>query len=311
MNRGGRSGFRRLRPLRRGSFRPLSLLLAVPLGAFLLFSFVTWVRERLTVPAFSATRVADPIVAVGHGRAVPNPVKATSDGSSLLVMPRRGERPRRIVLILDDVGFEHQLLESATGIDPNVSFAVIPGESQSADSARLLAAKGFEILCHLPMEPEGFPHVSPGDRAILGTMPDEEIRAQVAEDFGLVPQARGFNNHMGSRSTADRRVMEQVFAAVPAGTFFVDSRTSPRSIAGVVARERKIKTASRDVFLDSAIDERSIRARLAELAALAERRGLAVGIGHMYPSTIRVLLREVPRLRERGFQVVRASEAVQ
>jgi len=125
-----------------------------------------------------------------------------------------------------------------------------------------------------------------------------------------VPYARGMNNHMGSRATADRRVMESVLAALPDGMYFIDSRTTGSSVAAAVARERRVRTASRSVFLDDVISEPAIRQQLRELAREAEARGVAVGIGHMYPATVRVLLAEVPVLRRQGFRFVRASEAV-
>ena len=42
---------------------------------------------------------------------------------------------------------------------------------------------------------------------------------------------------MGSRATADRRVMESVLAALPDGMYFIDSKTTGSSVAAAVARE--------------------------------------------------------------------------
>jgi polysaccharide deacetylase 2 family uncharacterized protein YibQ len=101
-----------------------------------------------------------------------------------------------------------------------------------------------------------------------------------------------------------------VLAALPEGMYFIDSRTTGSSVAAAVARERRVRTASRSVFLDDVISESAIRSQLHLLAREAEARGVAVGIGHMYPATVRVLLAEVPVLRRQGFRFVRASEAV-
>jgi len=73
----------------------------------------------------------------------------------------------------------------------------------------------------------------------------------------------------------------------------------------------RIRTASRDVFLDDEQSEPAVRRQLALLAAEAEERGVAVGIGHPYPVTISVLAAEVPRLRARGLRLVRASDVVE
>src|SRR5262245_19337477 len=85
------------------------------------------------------------------------------------------QKAPEVVLILDHVGFEHQPLAPAMEIDPNINFAVLPNSRHAQDAAIALHARGFEILCHLPMEPEGYPSISPGSGAVLTTMSDAEI----------------------------------------------------------------------------------------------------------------------------------------
>jgi polysaccharide deacetylase 2 family uncharacterized protein YibQ len=196
-------------------------------------------------------------------------------------------------------------------IDPNVNFAVLPNGNKTTEFAAELHAHGFELLCHLPMEPEGFPRISPGAGAVLTSMPDEEIARLTRTNIETIPFARGVNNHMGSRATADRRVMKDVLSALPHGMYFIDSKTTGSSVAGSLARTMRVRTASRNVFLDDVQSEAAIRKQLAELTRTAASRGVAVGIGHMYPSTIRVLTDEAPQLRAAGFRFIRASEAVE
>lgn len=217
-------------------------------------------------------------------------------------------REKQITLILDDVGFDNQPIEQAAEIDPNLNFAVLPLVSRSRDAAQFLHDHGFEVLCHLPMEPvDG--RDKPGPGAIYASMTDEEIREQTAKSVESVPFAIGINNHMGSRATSDRRVMTAVLEALPAGSVFVDSRTSPRSVALEVAKELRIQTAARDVFLDDDPSADAVRRQVNELADLASSQGHALGIGHMHPVTIRVLAEEIPRLRREGFTFVRVSQA--
>jgi polysaccharide deacetylase 2 family uncharacterized protein YibQ len=233
--------------------------------------------------------------------------------ASALPNPPRMAGPHRadVVLILDDVGFDRQPLAAAMRIDPNLNFAVLPNARNAVVFANELHARGFEVLCHLPMEPEGFPKVSPGPNAVLTTMTAGEIAEMTRADVAAVPHARGVNNHMGSRATADRRVMSTVLASLPRGMYFIDSRTTAGSVAADTARSMNVKTASRSVFLDDVAQDIAIRAQLQSLVATAEEKGVAVGIGHMYPSTIRVLTAEAPRLRERGVRFVRASSVVE
>jgi polysaccharide deacetylase 2 family uncharacterized protein YibQ len=54
-----------------------------------------------------------------------------------------------------------------------------------------------------------------------------------------------------------------------------------------------------------------IRQQLQDLAAIAERRGFAIGIGHVGSShlhTLEVLRKELPKLAQQGFEFVLVSE---
>ncbi len=281
----GREGKRGQQP-RGSSFQSIARLMLFPIAAISLFFL--WRSVRGILPS------------------IPRPAPTHTQASVMGVAHRQD-----IVLILDDVGFDHQPLATAMTIDPNVNFAVLPNGLRSTEFAATLHSRGFELLCHLPMEPEGFPHVSPGDGAVLTSMSDAEIARTTRANIGAIPFARGVNNHMGSRATADRRVMADVLGALPRGMYFIDSRTSGGSIAGSLARSMRVKTASRNVFLDDVQDVVAIRRQLRELARTAVTQGVAVGIGHMYPTTVAVLTEDAPRLRAGGFRFVRASAVVE
>jgi polysaccharide deacetylase 2 family uncharacterized protein YibQ len=272
----------------------------LPVAGFV--AYAAWrffATPRPAAPAPQAARVESRVVPAPQAPAAARPAASPSR--------RRG----KIVLILDDVGFDRQPLAAAMKIDPNLSFSILPNATNAAAVASTLHERGFEILCHLPMEPVDYPRMSPGANAVMTSMSDDEIARTTREDIGAVPHAVGVNNHMGSRATRDARVMTSVLTALPKGMYFIDSRTTSGSVAGPMARRMNIPTASRQVFLDDVQNEGAIRRQLAGLAAAAEEQGIAVGIGHMYPPTIRVLAAEVPQLRARGFRIVRASEAVE
>jgi polysaccharide deacetylase 2 family uncharacterized protein YibQ len=284
---------------RSSSFPTIARLMLIPVAGLLIIILWSFIATHLPEPSPQPKKEVKPLVRASTVPRVthePAPVPA-----------RHGE----IVLILDDVGFDHQPLSDAMRIDPNVNFSILPNARNATAFANALYARGFEVLCHLPMEPEGFPRVSPGPNAVLTTMSGEEITATTRADLAAVPHARGVNNHMGSRATTDRRVMSTVMAALPKGMYFIDSRTTAGSVAAATARSMNVKTASRSVFLDDIAQDAAIRTQLQALAAAAEEKGVAVGIGHMYPSTIRVLTADAPALRERGIRFVRASAIVE
>ena len=207
----GREGRRRLTP-RRSSFRTIALLTLIPVGGLLAILF--W--------SFIALNVRFPLPASGRSKPLAQ--------AQLVPSTRRG----KIVLILDDVGFDRQPISEATRIDPNVNFSVLPNAPHATQVATLLHERGFEVLCHLPMEPEHYPRVSPGSGAVLTSMSDDEIARTTIANVESVPYARGVNNHMGSRATADRRVMTSVLAALPEDMYVIDAKTTPASVAASV-----------------------------------------------------------------------------
>jgi hypothetical protein len=92
--------------------------------------------------------------------------------------------------------------------------------------------------------------------------------------------------------------------------FFVDSYTVASSEAYNLAKEMNIKTAQRDVFLDGSKKEKDIRARLQETIDSAKENGTAIAIGHNRPTTVDVLIEEIPKLKNQ-FEFVEVSEVLE
>jgi polysaccharide deacetylase 2 family uncharacterized protein YibQ len=296
---------------RRSSFRSVAYLTLVPVCAFGVFWVWNWWRGH-EVSEFRGQQAA---VGTPQPRtpATPPPANpaAKSPGNPLpAAIPPKPARTETgsIVLIIDDLGFDGQPLDRLMKLDPNINVAILPNGTRAAEFAERLNARGFEILCHLPMEPKG--PETPGANAILTSMSDDEIARATRANVEAVPYARGVNNHMGSRATTDRRVMSRVMEALPEGMYFIDSRTTGGSVAADVARELNVPTATRHVFLDDVATEAAVRRQLEQLADAAANRGVAIGIGHPYPVTLRVLADELPELKARGFRLVRASAVV-
>lgn len=291
---------------RRSSFKTVALLTLVPIAG--LAMFLIWNSMNGGVTPEDVVKA----VATATTTTQPPSHQATQQPHIENALPRVTRKATgkggSIVLIIDDLGFDGQPLESLMKLDPNVNVAILPNGTRAAEFAERLNARGFEILCHLPMEPQG--RETPGPNAILTSMSDEEIATATRANVEKVPHARGVNNHMGSRATTDRRVMNTVIGSLPEGMYFIDSRTTGGSIAADVARELNVPTATRHVFLDDVATEAAVRRQLANLAEAAQDRGVAIGIGHPYPVTMRVLADELPSLKARGFRLVRASAVV-
>ena len=282
----------------RSRFPLLALTLSIPVIGLLAFVGYRFFHQNEPVKRRTPARVA--------GKQ-PDSRRAGMRGAPQ-VQPKKA---KRIVLIVDDVGYDDRRLRTLTDLDPNLNFAIIPGTPNARRSAEMLRQNGFEVLCHLPMEPLGYPGTTAGNGAILISMSSAQIREQTRNSLRSVPFARGVNNHMGSRATTDRRVMTAVMSVLKEEqAYFVDSVTTADSVGTEVARQTGVRAASRNVFLDHELNAAAIRHQITRLSEIAEKDGIAIGIAHQHPLTIQILEREIPRLRARGFQFVSAAEAV-
>jgi polysaccharide deacetylase 2 family uncharacterized protein YibQ len=286
----------------RTSFKTISILMAIPLAGLAIFFAWQWINGGAT-PQDAIQTIQQSTIAPSPRASAPAPEPALPR-----VQPKHRTHRGDIVLIIDDLGFDGQPLDELMALDPNVNCSILPNGTRATEFAERLHARGFEVLCHLPMQPIG--HEAPGRNAILTSMKSDEIARLTRENVDAIPYALGVNNHMGSLATTDRRVMTSVIGALPEGMYFVDSRTTGGSIAGTVAKEMNVRTATRNIFLDDVATASAVRKQLAALAATAESRGTAIGIGHPHPVTVRVLTEELPALKARGFRLVRASTVV-
>jgi polysaccharide deacetylase 2 family uncharacterized protein YibQ len=226
-------------------------------------------------------------------------------------LPRPAPLARaRVAIIFDDAGYSLRAAEEVMSLGRPVTISVLPDLPYSTPVAEEAARRGVEVILHLPMEPEnGALPLGPG--GVRVAMSDAAIERTVTSDLATVPTAVGVNNHMGSRGTADPRVMRAVLTPIrERRLFFVDSLTSPHSVGARIARAMGIRTAVRTVFLDNDNDERYVRSQLLTLLRIAQTRGEAIAIGHVGKVTASVLRSMLPLFDEAGVQLVPVSELV-
>lgn len=227
----------------------------------------------------------------------------------ILFQPPAPSKKPRLAIIVDDMGDNLAAAQQLLAIDLPLTFSVLPEEPDTNRIATLIHARGHEVMIHIPMEPLAYPRISPGRNALYVNLSAAEIRRRFADYLKKVPFAVGCNNHMGSRFTESRRGMKIVAALIKkAGLFFIDSLTTPRSVAFAEVRRDGVPAAVRDRFLDNVQDVDRISAQIRSLAELALRQGHAIGICHPHPATIAALRREAPFLRHEGIDLVPVSQ---
>jgi uncharacterized protein len=229
--------------------------------------------------------------------------------AQLRVLPR--PRPiSQIAIIIDDLGQQHGAGLRAIGLPGEVALSFLPHTEFARSQARLAYARGKEVLMHLPLEPGGNARAHPA--AITTATRQTDLGAFFEQALASVPHARGVNNHQGSRLTELAEPMAWLMSAMAThpGLYFVDSRTSPASVAFRVALSHKVPAAERQVFLDYDRGEENVRRQFRELVMRAQSTDRALAIGHPYPETFKVLEEELPRLMQYGVTLVPPSELI-
>ena len=222
-------------------------------------------------------------------------------------------RGPRVAIIIDDMGSSKRRARELINLDAPITFSFFPFSRNSRQLAREAFEKGKEVMLHMPMEPHGFPGNDPGKGALVMNMTEEELHRQIRKNLEAIPHIKGVNNHMGSRFMEDdQRVSILMEELRKRELYFLDSRTTAKTVGYRTAKELGMKTGERNVFLDNnSYDEAEIRKNISELAKIAKAEGKAIAIGHPHSSTIKSLREMIPRLRESGIEIVPLSEVIE
>ena len=216
----------------------------------------------------------------------------------------------KIALVIDDLGRSVRDVEQLAALGIPITYSVLPFEVRTSQVVEALRSRGFEYLCHLPMEAKG--DANPGPGALGPSMGREALRTATLRALDAVPGAVGANNHMGSAVMSDRKAATEVLELLAGrGLFFVDSRTSADTLGYSLARGLGIPSAERQVFLDASGDPAAIREQWSRLLEEAKTRGAALAIAHPHDATLAVLKQAVPEARQAGFEFVQVSKLVE
>lgn len=230
----------------------------------------------------------------------------SNPSQAISVAPIKGN----ICLVIDDFGFSlNKDVKGFFELNKNITLAIIPGAPYTQIIGEYADSLGFETIIHMPMESYK------QDSSLYSYELNEQLNASLVEEkinsaFKEVPNALGLNNHQGSKATGSLQLMKDVARSLKKiDKFFLDSFTNPESRAYITMRRYGVPTQLRQVFLDH--DESKIKSNLDSLVSLSHTMPIAVGIGHVKPTTLKILEEEIPRLELEGYNFIRLSNAVQ
>ena len=229
------------------------------------------------------------------------------------------EKPRKpspyagnLTFVFDDAGHNLDQLEHFLRLPFPCTIAVLPGLRYSSESARRIRNAGKQVILHQPMQSIDL-HIDPGPGAVTPGLSAEQIKNIVRKNLEEIWPVAGMNNHEGSLITADEEAMSAVLDVVAEKhIFFLDSRTTARSVVAKIAKEKNMVVWERAIFIDNDKNRAAMEAQIKKGLSIAKRKGSAIMIGHVFTVELAQLLTEMyPTLIEEGFSLSAIAQAAQ
>ncbi|MEQ9326469.1 MAG: divergent polysaccharide deacetylase family protein [Rhodospirillales bacterium] len=265
-------------------------------------------ETAVVIPPLAVQEMSEPPLAPPVALAPAKPAGAPAWIRNAVPFERRDSRPL-VSIVIDDVGLNSARTSQVAALKGPITIAFLPYSDNLPDQASKVRAAGHETIVHVPMEPSA--QEDPGPNALLVRLPEQELKRRLDWALKRFDGFVGFNNHMGSRFTANAARMELVAeAARERGLLFLDSVTSADSVAFQVVSNRGVPAARRDVFLDNDSSFEPILVQLDRVEKVARETGSAIAIGHPHEATIEALNQWLGEIEARGLQLAPLSAVV-
>lgn len=205
-------------------------------------------------------------------------------------------------LVIDDLGYSLQRGQAAIELEGDHTYAIIPNTTYGKKLANFANEMDKEVILHLPLQSSRL-LVAREPNALNESMNEDQLEETLQTMLTAIPNIKGINNHMGSRLTEIdyfmRPIMDSIRSYNPE-LYFLDSLTTPNSVARQVAQNSGLNSISRDVFLDNDYNNvESIRLQFQIWLRRAESHGSAIAIGHPHQATVDFLNENLPEISKK------------
>ncbi len=184
----------------------------------------------------------------------------------------------KIAVIVADLGLNNtSFAQAANDLPPQVSLALVPYAKGVRTLGLKARRKGHEFFIQLPMEPWGYPAVSPGPRTLLAEGRPEENRRRL---HWFLTRAAGY---AGLVTYAGQKMLQKGEALAPVlhelknrGLMVVDDGTAANSLLGSLSMVIGLPALRADVRVPSGLKRQEVRDMLQKAEAIARERGHAL-----------------------------------
>ncbi|MDQ6991398.1 MAG: divergent polysaccharide deacetylase family protein [Mariprofundaceae bacterium] len=215
------------------------------------------------------------------------PVKKVEKSVDEEVLPVTA-RASGMALIIDDMGYDVHALERLLALSIPLTISILPNGTHAVRVANMTHQAGQMVMLHLPMEPMGEHYRNRMDNSFLRVGMDEAtVRQMMLADLAHIPYIEGINNHMGSRLTSMIEPMTWVMQVCrEKKLFFVDSKTSSKSLAAMVAKQYGLSWGSRSIFLDDSVKLDMLEKSWRKIERCVQRQQHCIVIAHPHRQSL-------------------------
>ena len=205
--------------------------------------------------------------------------------------------PAELAIVIDDIGYNKTLGARAINLPGQVTIAVLPIAPHTQVLLKHAVTSGKDVIVHQPMESQRSPHAVREPDSLTLSTDSQRFEEMLTAALDAVPMSIGLSNHTGSLLTQHHRPMQQLMVTLNRrGLYFLDSRTTPETVAMAVALENNVPAIQRDVFLDHNPDPDAIHDSFELALRVARAKGHAVLIAHPYGVSLDYLERRLANL---------------
>lgn len=205
-------------------------------------------------------------------------------GICLALATDNAEKTGKLAIVIDDFGLQRKGVSEMLSLDCKLTAAIMPFLEYSEEDAEEALEHGKEVIIHIPMQ--ATTHDIPshlGPRPIHVGDSEETLKKWIEDAIVCLPEAVGANIHMGTLSSTKESVIRPVMEELKKREmFFLDSKTSSKSVCRKMAEETGIVFYENDVFLEHESKSKGyVKKRLRKAMKIAKESGSCIAIGHV------------------------------
>ena len=212
----------------------------------------------------------------------------------------------RVAIVVGGLGLSQTGTKRAIETLPEgVTLAFSPDGNSLRRWTEAARRDGHEIALQLPLEPIGWPDVSPSPRTVTRDDPSPDA---VAASLGRLTTYPVVMNYLGTAFSLDEDAMRALLADLKSrGLGYLDDGRAQAGKARAVAGTVGLPFAQGSVLLDEERGAAAVDRALDRLAEEAKTRGWAIATGTAFPTTVERVRLFAEAAKKKGIVLVPVS----